>query len=520
MVYDVIIVGSGPAGTHAALPLVEAGKSVLMIDGGMTGPPILQEMPAMPYDQIRRTRENQWRWFLGEDLSSIPLAGLEGGLGGGMTSGNRKYVLEDADRLLPIERKNAQVIQSLALGGLGAVWGAASAFFTRQQLDYIGLQTIDLDPLYTQVASTIGVSGPSGRDGVQSALPADHHVRAMQEKYDKHAAWFTEKNLTLTLPHSAVLTEDKSQRKANPLRDMDYFSDPEQSVYRPEYTVRDMMRQPNFTLLGNRIVQSVREGGSSVTVACVSLDGATQESHTASRVILAAGAVNTARILLASKGMQGVDIPFVGKPHVFSAVFHPALLGKKGDDARFSLCQALLIDEQGEEGIEAGSAQLYSYRSMGLFRLVRSIPLPMPLALRAAALLSPALIVADIRFPALPGTNALRLDGETVKIRMSVSEEEKRRRKQTLARIHQGLRKLGTIPARTLTLPEGSSSHYAGTVPIDPTGNTPLSCSVDGHVHGMERVLVADASMFPRLPSLPHTLTIMANARRVASGVI
>ena len=32
--FDIIIVGSGPAGISAAFPLVESGLNVLMVDGG------------------------------------------------------------------------------------------------------------------------------------------------------------------------------------------------------------------------------------------------------------------------------------------------------------------------------------------------------------------------------------------------------------------------------------------------------------------------------------------------------
>ena len=34
--FDVIVVGSGPAGVSAAFPLVESGLRVLMVDGGET----------------------------------------------------------------------------------------------------------------------------------------------------------------------------------------------------------------------------------------------------------------------------------------------------------------------------------------------------------------------------------------------------------------------------------------------------------------------------------------------------
>ena len=39
--FDVIIVGSGPAGTSAAYPLVQAGLRVLMVDAASTAAPRL-----------------------------------------------------------------------------------------------------------------------------------------------------------------------------------------------------------------------------------------------------------------------------------------------------------------------------------------------------------------------------------------------------------------------------------------------------------------------------------------------
>jgi len=517
MVHDTIIIGSGPAGVHAALPLVEAGKSVLMIDGGKEGPTILSESPSMPFDEMRRTRDDQWKWFLGEDLSSIPLAGLEGGLGGGMMSGNRAYVLDDANDAQPMQTENAQVIQSLAKGGLGAAWGATSAYFSREQIDILGLQGIDLEPYYDAVTKEIGISGPSNKLHVQPALPPDHHVRVMQKKYEEKQTWFKEQKMTLTLPHAAVLTESLGNRKPNPLHDLDYFTDPEGSVYRPKYTIEKLQTYPNFTYLGSHIVRKVNEEEGVVRVHSETMEEKKEMMHEARHVILAAGAVNTARILLKSRNLEGVSVPFVGKPHVFTAALRFGGLGSSGDKNRFSLCQALVIDQNGKNGIEAGSAQLYSYRSLGLFRLINSLPLSTPLALRVAALFSPALIVADIRFPALPGTNTLTLVDNTIRIKMNVSTEEREARKNITRNIHRGLRALGVMPLHTIDLPEGSSSHYAGTVPIEDHPSLPLSVDKDGNLHGAKRISVADASIFRSLPSLPHTLTIMANARRIGA---
>lgn len=74
------------------------------------------------------------------------------------------------------------------------------------------------------------------------------------------------------------------------------------------------------------------------------------------------------------------------------------------------------------------------------------------------------------------------------------------------------------IPVRNMVLPEGSSSHYAGTLPCS-KNESALSTDTNGLLRGLPNVSVADAAVFPMLPSVPHTLTIMANARRIAAAV-
>lgn len=519
---DVIIIGSGPAGVHAALPLVQAGVRVLMIDGGKEGSALLETAPALRFDEMRRTRNDQWKWFLGGDFSGIPIRGLEGGLGGGMVSGNRRYVIDGTSKSLPLHLENAQVIQSLAKGGLGAAWGATSAFLSAENLRAMGLPPEEMEKHYDAISVEIGISGLQGRTNIQPALKLDHHARRFLDRSKRKKEWFTEHHLNLIQPHAAVLTEDLKDRKKQSYRDMDYWSDPERSVYRPHHTLEKLITHKNFTYLPSRIVTHIQENANEVSVHSQNLESMEKETiHSAKKVICCAGTVNTARILLKSFALYDVPISFVGKPHVFSAMLHTSMIGNPGDIDRFSLCQMLLIDEEKRHGMGAGCAQLYSYRSLQLFRLLSALPLPVPMALRLASMLAPALVIADIRFPAFPhAANTLKLTQNGVHIQMSVTEDEKSLREKSLKRIHAGLKKLGLMNLKTLTLPEASSSHYAGTVPTEKESHLPLSVDENGKLHRSQSIFVADGSVFRSLSPLPHTLTIMANARRVADGVL
>ena len=520
----------------------------MMIDGGFSAPHITEE-DAGNFEDVRRIRNDQWRFFLGEDLSGIPTGGLQGGLGGGMTSGNRRYITRGTDDGLPLKTDNAQILQTLAKGGLGAVWGAACSYFSNEELTSMNLPPDEMQESYKAVTKLIGISGPASSYGTQPPLKPDHNAEAILKRGAGHdlrpfVNEWTEvpdshqesKKMRVEQPYSAVLTEDLGSRRAYDYTDMEYYTDPSRSVWRPQYLIEELQKHPHFRYEPGWIAERISEDDQGATVYVRSMgrplpltpsrgEGGKEEmTFTAKRIVLAAGAVGTARILLRSFGLHVQDIPFVAKPHAFIACLHPRMFGRSGPKERGSLCQLLVTDEEKTaDHFDAACAQIYSYRSLLLFRLIASLPLPAPEALALASLLTPSLMIADIRFPAGPEGNSLRLNSETdaVQISMQPSEQEKQNHAITLKRMRKNLRSLGLLPIRTMMLPEGSSSHYAGTVPVrSEKGATPLSTDANGKLHQGKHIFVADASVFPILPPKPHTLTIMANAERIAGHLL
>ena len=521
---DVIIIGSGPAGVHSAWPLVMAGKNVTMVDGGKRSMGDMSDAPRRNFEDVRRNDPNQWRWFLGNDLSGIPLSGLTGGLGGGQVSGNRSYVTSGTEAL-PITLQKAFVIQSLAEGGLGAAWGATCAYLKPEELAMMGMPADEMERHYETITRRIGVSGPGDRPGLQPVWKPDMHGSLLLEAARKKQKTLEKSGMNVIQPPTAVLTQDKDGRTATTYADMDYWADPGRSVYRPQYTLEELRKHANFSYLPGRIATDISEQSHEVRLTSKHMETGASESLTARTLILAAGTVNSARIVLRSLGLYDTPTTFVGKPHVFSACVHPRTLGRAGPKERLSLCQLLVLDEEQREGLIAGSAQLYGYRSLQLFRLLSSLPLAAPQAMKILALLSPSLVIADIRFPGLPlPINTLTLqkknNGDSVHIAMDLHPEDSAARKRSLRRLHATMRLLGLLPVKTLWLPEASTTHYAGTIPVSDAPEGSLSADRNGKVRGFTNVYAADASLFRCLPPTPHTLTIMANANRIGERVL
>lgn len=71
-VVDYIIIGSGCSGAMASQTLVDAKKTVHMIDGGEINPDYGTTTPNKDFIDIRSTEANQYKYFIGEDAQGIP----------------------------------------------------------------------------------------------------------------------------------------------------------------------------------------------------------------------------------------------------------------------------------------------------------------------------------------------------------------------------------------------------------------------------------------------------------------
>ena len=77
--------------------------------------------------------------------------------------------------------------------------------------------------------------------------------------------------------------------------------------------------------------------------------------------------------------------------------------------------------------------------------------------------------------------------------------------------------RLGFIPLIPLiqTIKIGESNHYGGTFPMRARTERYNESDCLGRPHGLNRIHLVDASIFPSVPAQSITLTSMANAYRI-----
>jgi choline dehydrogenase-like flavoprotein len=530
----VIVVGSGASATNAAFPLVEAGRSVLMLDVGNEDDRYAGRIPDASFSEIRKTDASQHGYLLGDELEGIPVGNAR--VGSQLTP-PRRFIQRDTDRLTPLGRKGFDGFESLALGGLAAGWGAVAVQYDDVDLAGFPIEHADLAPHYETVSARIGISG--ARDdllpyygdcaSLQPPLELDSNGEAMLSRYERIRTRLRRKGFHMGRSRLAVLSRDRGSRRAQQYHDMDYYADKERSVFRPAFLVEQMRRSTGFAYARPYLVQRFREnaGPDAVEVEAIDLKRGGTEVFSARRLILSAGVLGTARIVLRSLERYDTPVPIVSNPGTYVPCIHFPMLGKAARDRRHSLTQLGAILERDGPDPSRVYAEVHSYRSLCLFKVVKESPLPVKEGLRAVRDLLDCFVILVIHHEDRPAPGkccTLRRgaagEPDVLEVRFDAASSARTPRQASDERaLFRSFRKLGCWPIRRIHPGNGASLHYAGPFPMT-AGNRELTVTRGCRLRGTTSVHIADGSVLPYLPAKASTLTLMANADRVGSIVL
>ncbi len=359
---------------------------------------------------------------------------------------------------------------------------------------------------------------------IQPPLPLDSNAETILRRYQAKEARYQASGIFLGQSLLAMLSQNVDGRKANPQTDMDFWADAGRSVYRPRYTIEKLKSRPNFTHLTGRLAQRFLPGEDGVTLECRNLDSGAAEAVSARKLLLAAGAINSGRLALASSRDYQSRLPILCNPNHWVAAINLSMLGKPARDRRHSLSQLTVLMRAECDGPDYVLAQIYSYRSLLLFRLLKDIPLPPKQGLLFLRLLATAFTCVNIHFPDRPGADRwlqleARESGDVLRASTGYSAAETawvQRHERRMLRFLAGLR---CIPMGVNKPLHGASIHYAGTLPYA-SEDRPYTTTPDGRLRHAPNVYVADGSSWRFMPAKGLTLTLMANARRVAAQAL
>jgi hypothetical protein len=531
--YDYIVVGSGATGAIAAHSLVEEGVIVALLDVGVEDETYKQIIPSKDFISIRKEESDQHHYFLGKNYEGIP---WESSKVGSQLTPPRNFLTQLTDKLIPFESDSFKPMESMAKGGLGGGWGLGCYVFSNPELQAIGLHEAEMKKAYEAVASHIGVSGtrddgaPYCLGDLQNIMPVsdlEQNLSGVYSSYNNQKKSLNKKGVFLGRSALALLTEDKDKRSAVQYKDMDFWSDKDQSAYRSWMTIEQLNKKTNFVYHKNCLVLKFREHENGIDVIVKRTDTNEEQIFSCKKLILSPGVLGTARIVIRSFEYKKEQLPVICNPYCYIPCIQWRMLGKEIEQKKTSLGQLVLYLDENKNNYDVGMAALFSYRSLLLFKLIKETPLNFSDARLIMQYLQSSFTIAGIHHPEKGSdTKFIRMKkdadaytGDILTGQYILSDQEISTNSLREKKIKSALKTLGCQPLKTVHTPHGGSIHYAGTLPFNDRGDE-YTIYPNGKLAGTKNVFVADGSGFNYLPAKGLTFTLMANAYNVAKNVL
>lgn len=516
--FDVIIIGSGPAGVSSAFPLIESGLRVLMVDGGK-GEGI--NPPKGQFLDLRRNNQDQWHWMIGKNFHAIRKIDT---VSPKLRVPTYSEVFNQFGEANNIDADNFTAIGSIARGGLSNAWGCGVACLTAEEMAEYPITPEEMNKSYDIVVSRMGVSGGQSDDlsayyGLdawsQAPVPLDKIQGSLLDRYSKKKDSLLMNGFRMGSSRVAALTEPKAGRKACNSCGNCLWGCDRHSLYSATQDLDSLIEFDNFHYESGVIVDQIESEGKLVSVHGKSLN--TRKLYRAKRVLLAAGTLASTRLAL-----QTIDyrepVPMQSSPTAAFMLWSPHHLGR-AHDATFGLGQLsfLLNFKDGTTGF----GSLFNTTGIPLTEFARYVPFGKRFGVDLLTSLSSSCIVGNIFLPGNLTDTSLQLNANNgLSVKGTYHDKVNPLMREAQRSLASNFRRLGAvlIPASFKIGRPGSDIHYAASLPMrwDPEiGQTDRY----GALTGAKGIHLVDGSCLSNLPEKPHTLVIMANADRIARHI-
>ena len=519
-----LVVGSGPSGVAAALALLERGGEVTMLDYGRTMEPEFAAIPralaGLPYEA--------WPASQRERLVALS-SGTENGFP--MKTCFGSDFARRTTELMPIEPRGTDVLHSLARGGLSNLWGANVVPFSDEDLRGWPLDAAALEPGYRAALAHVPLAAEPG-DEFAEAMPlytdrleprplSRQAARVLRDLSARRHA-IAARGLRFAPSRLAVRTSPSTDDPGCVQCGFCLHGCPLDLIWNASHTLACLERNPRFRYVDGHYVTRFVERGDRVEVHAVRAADRAPARFEGDRLFLGCGAFSTARLLLESLDRYDVDVTMLESQYFLVPLLLWRSFAGAPKERLTTLSQLCLRLSDPEVCPRDVHLLLYTYNPFYRER-IRRTPLRLFPALERELLgrivslqgylhsdVSPRLSLRLRRNPQGPAT-------------LVVEGRENPETGPTLRRVGARLWRLAgalrasPVPFLTRVGLPGQSYHSGGGFPMrrDPDAR---ESDLLGRPMGLARVHLVDSSVFPTIPATNITLTLMANAHRIAAA--
>lgn len=517
-IFDAIIVGSGPAGVSAACTLLEAGLKVLMVDGGKQAS---NQSPANDFLSWRQHDLSQFNRMVGKDFYAL---NHSNDVTPKMRIPSLSYVFQDFENLNQVESKDFSAIGSLSTGGLSNAWGCGVSEYSESELSSFPIAASDLALSYQAIAKRIGVSG-GGDDALQAYLglndcsqppiPLDPLNEYLYRRYQQSSRnKGNESEFLLGRSRVAILSQNQGDRLACNLCSNCLWGCSRKSLYSAADEISNLKRYVNFTFVSGFIVSKLHRENNAWEIVGSDSFNIENNIFRGKKILLAAGTIATTRLALSALE-HNKEVNILSCPTAAYLLWLPKFLGGGCD---LGLGTAQLSYQVSLKSGLSGFGSTFSTTGIPRSELSKRLPLKAPNAFNLLKHLLPSCLIGNLFLPGqLSNTTATLHSSGKLIINYKPNFLIPDLMQQAKRILGANFRKIGAImlPGSFSIGSPGSDIHYSGSLPMKLNPGKG-ECHANGELASLDGVYVIDASCLPYLSEKPHTLTVMANADRIA----
>jgi choline dehydrogenase-like flavoprotein len=522
-----IIVGSGPAAAGVALALTaDSAQRVIVVDIGnrldADRQGVVDRMSTMPVDS--------WN---DEDVRVIRTQPVESGRRGlpQKRSYGSDYPFEDVGQLSDVSARlhaNRTVVSG-AYGGLSNIWGSQVMPFTPATFSQWPVTYAEMEPYYRSILTSIPFAAEHDAIAERFPLIAGSDPLPPLAPRSKAVLQAFERRRPGIERHGVVVGRARLAFEAQSCVrcGLCMTGCPYGLIYSAAHTFDRLRVDGRVEYHGGLHVLDVGQDADRPFVTARELAGGSMHRFEADRVFLACGAVGTTRLVLHALRLYDEDVSMAE-----SAQFVMPMLSAKPTtnpeiSTEFTLNQFNMLVALDQEWLDVSQIHFYPHNSAiadALPAALRSGP-GRPIGNRLLRRLtvglgylpsweSPAMRirVTPPRGPEAPAGVLISGDEQA-----AGTNQMLRRVVRRMLRVAPSIDLWPILPMTSLSAP-GKSYHFGGSLPhrIGPVDG-PLTTDRLGRLSRWSRVHAVDASVFSTVPATTFTLTIMANANRIAS---
>jgi choline dehydrogenase-like flavoprotein len=514
------VVGSGPASISAAMALVKRGIRVTILDGGRRLEPARQAV----LDRLANQKPEGWSAADLDRLRGDDQSSRHGAIHSKLTYGS-EYPYEDIAEPLMADRDHSPFHYSMARGGLSNVWGASILPAHPRDMEGWPISEDDLAEHYRAVLEFMPSTGV--RDELEELLPAyvgtERPLAQSRQIADllgdlrkrRHGL----RKAGIHFGRSRVAAEAEGCVYCG----LCLYGCPYSLIYSSAQTLGRLVADGLVGYRPGVVVERLEPAGSGVVVHTRDATGSAAKLE-ARRVFVGAGVLPSAWLALNSLGVFDEPVTMLDSQYFIFPFFRFFRTPGVDREPLYSLVQAFLEIDDPRVSRHLVHVEVFSYSDF-LKRALMATPLRFALWNRwMQAQMFDRLLVLQCF---LHSDDSSRL---TLRLKRDASGQPKLEVKGAVERgaywssIKAGMKlaanglKLGgvpVVPAMQFAEP-GRSYHSGGTFPMRQSPGR-LETDVLGQLPGLPGVHFVDASVFPSIPATTITLTVMANAHRIAT---